>query len=178
MSVIVKPRHNIKMIVAVCDDWGIGVDGGMVVANRVDMRHFVEKTTGHTVLMGRRTLESFPGGRALKNRRNVVLTRDPLFIRAGVEPVRSLEEALITVACDDEVWIIGGGRVYEELLPYACEAVVTRNHCLRSSDTFFPNLDENSEWEIVATSDTQEIAEGEGDAGVRFEFVTYRRVGV
>lgn len=173
----IKPRRNIHVIVAVCDDWGIGADGGMVVANRVDMRHFVEKTTGHTVLMGRRTLESFPGGRALKNRRNVVLTRDPLFVRAGVEPVRTLEEALTTVACDDEVWIVGGGRVYEELLPYASEAVVTKNHCLRNSDTFFPNLDDDPEWEVATASDTYEIAEGEGDAGVQFEFVTYRRVG-
>lgn len=176
MTVNIKPRRNIHMIVAVCDDWGIGADGGMVVANRADMRHFVQKTTGHTVLMGRRTLESFPGGRALKNRRNVVLTRDPLFVRAGVEPVRTLEEALTTVACDDEVWIIGGGRVYEELLPYASECVVTKNHCLRNSDTFFPNLDEDPEWEVVATTDTQEIAEDEGDAGVRFESVTYRRL--
>lgn len=68
---------ELKAIVAVCDDWGIGRDGDMVVANRADMRHFVNKTKGHPVVMGRKTLESFPGGRPLKDRRNIVLTRDP-----------------------------------------------------------------------------------------------------
>ena len=68
---------NLKAIVAVCDDWGIGANGDMVVSNRADMRHFVSCTKGHTVIMGRKTLESFPGARPLKDRRNIVLTRDP-----------------------------------------------------------------------------------------------------
>ena len=72
---------KLSAIVAVCDDWGIGLDGGMIVENREDLRHFVACTTGHAVIMGRRTLESLPGGRPLKNRRNVVLTRDASFSR-------------------------------------------------------------------------------------------------
>lgn len=72
---------ELKAIVAVCDDWGIGRDGDMVVSNRADMRHFVNKTKGHPVIMGRKTLESFPGGRPLKDRRNIVLTRDEAFSR-------------------------------------------------------------------------------------------------
>ncbi len=172
----IEPRPNLKAIVAVCDDWGIGADGGMVVANRADMRHFVAQTTGHTVLMGRRTLESFPGGRPLKNRRNVVLTRDPLFARPGIETVHSVAEALEAVAHDEEVWVVGGGKVYEQLLPFCSEAVVTKNHCLRNSDTFFPNLDCDPAWRITTVSDSDEVAEGEGDAGVGFEFVTYHRV--
>ena len=85
---------ELKAIVAVCDDWGIGRDGDMVVSNRADMRHFVNKTKGHPVIMGRKTLESFPGGRPLKDRRNIVLTRDEAFSREGVEVVHSVDEAL------------------------------------------------------------------------------------
>lgn len=69
-------RCKLSAIVAVCDDWGIGCEGDMVVSNRADMRHFVACTKGCPVIMGRKTLLSFPGGRPLKNRRNIVLTRD------------------------------------------------------------------------------------------------------
>lgn len=100
---------ELKAIVAVCDDWGIGRDGGMVVSNRADMRHFVNKTKGHPVIMGRKTLESFPGGRPLKDRRNIVLTRDEAFSREGVEIVHSVDEALAAVADEDVAWVIGGG---------------------------------------------------------------------
>ena len=108
---------QLKAIVAVCDDWGIGRDGDMVVSNRADMRHFVTCTKGHPVIMGRKTLESFPGGRPLKDRRNIVLTRDGSFTREGVEVVHSVDEALTAVSDEDVAWVIGGGTVYEQLLP-------------------------------------------------------------
>ena len=161
---------TLKAIVAVCDDWGIGVDGGMLVENREDMRHFVRSTTGHPVIMGRRTLESFPGGRPLKNRRNVVLTRDASFSREGVETVTSLEEALAAVAGEDEAWVIGGSSVYEQLLPRCAECVVTRNHCVRAADSYFPNLDADPAWEVSETREGRVTPEG-----VAFDFVTYRR---
>ena len=129
-------------IVAVCDDWGIGLDGGMVVENREDMRHFVACTTGHPVIMGRKTLESFPGGRPLKNRRNIVLTRDRSF----------------------------SPEVYELLLPHCEKAVVTRNHCVRESDTFFPNLDSLPDWKLT---DVREG--GVTPENVPFDFATYCR---
>ncbi len=168
---------DLKAIVAVCDDWGIGLDGGMVVENRADMRHFVACTKGHAVIMGRKTLESFPGGRPLKDRRNVVLTRDASFARAGVEAVRSVDEALAAVAGEDEAWVIGGAEVYRQLLPFCSEAVVTRNRCERPADTFFPNLDDDPAWHIAARDGGHVVAEGEGDAGVAYEFVTYERTG-
>ena len=93
---------ELKTIVAVCDDWGIGRDGDMVVSNRADMRHFVNKTKGHPVIMGRKTLESFPGARPLKDRRNIVLTRDESFSREGVEVVHSVDEALAATFASDE----------------------------------------------------------------------------
>lgn len=163
---------RLNAIVAVCDDWGIGLDGGMVVENRDDMRHFVECTTGHAVLMGRRTLESFPGGRPLRNRRNVVLTRDPSFSREGVEVVHTLEGALAAVSEEEEAWVIGGGEVYRQLLPRCTRVVVTRNHCVRAVDTHFPDLDEDPSWEVEEVR-----AGGVTPEGVPFDFVTYVRTG-
>ena len=163
---------RLNAIVAVCDDWGIGLDGGMVVENRDDMRHFVECTTGHAVLMGRRTLESFPGGRPLRNRRNVVLTRDPFFSREGVEVVHTLEGALAAVSEEEEAWVIGGGEVYRQLLPRCTRVVVTRNHCVRAVDTHFPDLDEDPSWEVEEVR-----AGGVTPEGVPFDFVTYVRTG-
>lgn len=161
---------RLNAIVAACDDWGIGLDGGMTVENREDMRHFVACTTGHAVIMGRRTLESFPGGRPLRNRRNVVLTRDASFSREGVEVARSVEEALLLVAGEDEAWVIGGGEVYRQLIGRCDRAVVTRNHCVRPADTHFPNLDADPSWEVAETRPG-----GVTPEGVAFDFVTYTR---
>lgn len=160
---------------AVCDDWGIGRDGDMLVANRADMRHFVRCTKGHAVIMGRKTLESFPGGRPLKDRRNIVLTRDPAFTRDGVEVVHSIDEALSAVANEEEAWVIGGSEVYRQLLPLCAEVVVTKNHVTHAADAFFPNLDDDPRWRVSATDGGYVVQQGEGDAGVAFEFVTYER---
>lgn len=166
---------NLSAIVAVCDDWGIGSNGGMIVENRADMRHFVRCTKGHTVIMGRKTLDSFPGGRPLADRRNIVLTRDASFARAGVEVVHSVEDALDVIAPNEQAWVIGGAEVYRQFLPCCAYAVVTKNHCVRCADTFFPNLDEDDAWTIASTDDGHEIQPGEGDEGVVYEFVTYTR---
>lgn len=169
---------TLKAIVAVCDDWGIGRDGDMVVSNRADMRHFVNKTKGHPVIMGRKTLESFPGGKPLKNRRNIVLTRDETFAREGVEVVHSVDEALALVAREDVAWVIGGGAVYRQFLTYCAEVEVTQNHVVHPADTYFPNLDEDPEWEAVDYQGECVIGEGQGDVGLHYEFVTYRRKGL
>ena len=171
-----KPIGNLFAIVAACDDWGIGLDGGMLVANKADMRHFVRHTKGHTVLMGRRTLDSFPGGRPLVDRRNVIVTRDKAFGRTGVEVAHTLDEALRMVATDDEVWVIGGGQVYSALLPLCSHAVVTRNHCVREADTFFPDLGADPSWTLTRTvgnaPDGRPLVTAEG---IPFEFETYER---
>ena len=113
---------KLSAIVAVCDDWGIGCEGDMVVSNRADMRHFVACTKGCPVIMGRKTLLSFPGARPLKNRRNIVLTRDEDFSPEGVDAVHSIGEALAAVADEPVAWVIGGGDVYRQFLPYCVEA--------------------------------------------------------
>ena len=102
---------KLSAIVAVCDDWGIGCEGDMVVSNRADMRHFVACTKGCPVIMGRKTLLSFPGGRPLKNRRNIVLTRDESFAPEGVDVVHSIDEALAAVADEPVAWVIGFCRI-------------------------------------------------------------------
>ena len=170
-----KPLNNLNAIVAVCDDWGIGRAGDMVVANRADMRHFVRCTKGHTVIMGRKTLESFPGARPLKDRRNIVLTRDASFVRDGVEVAHSVEDALALLAPDEEAWVIGGAEVYRQMLPLCSRAIVTKNRCIRPADAYFPDLDHDPTWRAAETDGGHTIAEGEGDAGVAFDFVTYER---
>lgn len=166
---------ELKAIVAVCDDWGIGCEGDMVVSNRADMRHFVSCTMGHPVIMGRKTLESFPGGRPLKGRRNIVLTRDEAFAREGVEVAHSVDEALAAVSDEDEAWVIGGGAVYAQLLDRCSAVEVTHNHVTCPCDTFFPNLDAADTWRVAAQSEEHVIEPGQGDEGVRFSFVTYVR---
>lgn len=170
------PLPNLNVIVAVCDDWGIGIGGGMLVDNRADMRHFVRHTKGHTVLMGRKTLESFPGGQPLKGRRNVIITRDLGFAREGVDVAHSIDEALAMVKDDPEVWLIGGGMIYRKLLPLCTRAEITKNHCVRPADTFFPNLDEDPTWHVASST----ARDDEGNPlvtpeGIPFEFVTYTR---
>ena len=163
---------KLSAIVAVCDDWGIGCEGDMVVSNRADMRHFVACTKGCPVIMGRKTLLSFPGGRPLKNRRNIVLTRDEDFAVEGVDVVHSIDEALAAVADESVAWVIGGGEVYRQFLPYCVEAEVTHDPV----DTYFRDLEADPAWEIAQRSGVATIAAGEGDEGVDYEFVTYRRI--
>ena len=143
---------KLSAIVAVCDDWGIGCEGDMVVSNRADMRHFVACTKGCPVIMGRKTLLSFPG------------------------VVHSIDEALAAVADEPVAWVIGGGDVYRQFLPYCVEAEVTHNHCVHVVDTYFPDLEADPAWKIAQRSGVATIAAGEGDEGVDYEFVTYRRV--
>lgn len=170
---------ELRAIAAVTNEWGIGKDGSLVTHIKADMRHFVACTTGNTVIMGRKTLDSFPGGKPLKNRRNIVLTRDESFEREGVEVVYSVDEALEAVAGDELAWVIGGGEVYRQFMPYLAGAEITHTHCNRDCDTFFENLDESDEWELVystfaLTDDAESLIEGED--GEPVEFCTYECV--
>ena len=148
----------------------------MVVSNRADMRHFVACTKGHPVIMGRKTLLSFPGGRPLKTRRNLVLTRDEGFALEGVDVVHSVDEALAAVADESVAWVIGGGEVYRQFLPDCTEAEVTHNHCVHAVDTYFPDLDADPAWEVAQAGEVATIVAGEGDVGLKDEFVTDRSI--
>lgn len=139
-------------IVSVTRDWGIGNGGRLLVHNPVDMRYFREKTMGGTVVCGRTTFESFPGG-ALKGRRNVVLSGDRGYVAKGAEVVHSIEEARATIERDepDSVWLIGGERVYAQLLPWCDRAYVTANDVIVPADAYFPNLEEAPEWVLESS---------------------------
>lgn len=163
-------------IVAVTADWGIGRAGALLVHNTADLRFFAHKTCGHTVLMGRRTLESLPGGRPLTKRRNIVLTRNATFANtlADIECVHDIGAALELVASiepADEVWLIGGGRIYRELLPYCQYAFVTYHAITVPADTFFPNLDADPAWQL-----THQEAWNTTDDGIRFCHREYQRI--
>lgn len=171
----VAPLPNMCAIVAVCDDWGIGRDGRLLVRNKADMRIFKHMTEGNTVIMGRRTLESLPGGKPLANRRNIVLTREAALDGAdGIEVAHCVSDLFGMLSPSETAYVIGGGAVYRELLPLCSCAIVTRNHCVRDADTFFPNLDANGEWEGVRQM-SGAILSGR-DVGVRYDVVAYHRV--
>jgi dihydrofolate reductase len=159
-------------IVSVTRDWGIGNEGKLLVRNRDDMRRFVDLTMGGTVLMGRATFESFPGG-ALKGRRNVELTRQRGYAAEGIETYPNADEALAALESEDpdSVWLIGGETVYRDLLPRCTRAYVTRNDVVLPADAFFPDLDADPGWQVEETREG-----GVTKAGVPFEYVTYRNL--
>lgn len=118
--------------------------------------------------MGHRTLDSFPGGRPLKGRRNIVLTRDPTFQREGVEAVTSLDDALKAGVDLEDLWVIGGGSVYTALLSRCKRVYLTKVDAdAGETDTFFPNLDKLPGWEVEHTSEP--VTEN----GLTFRFVEY-----
>lgn len=156
-----------QAIVAVSQSWGIGKDGHLLFRISADLQRFKALTTGHTVIMGRKTLESLPGGRGLPNRRNLVLTRQKRFIPDRAEAVHSLEELLALAGSD--AFVIGGQAVYEQLLPYCTRAYVTKVFADVPADAFFPNLDEDPLWRAVSTGEMQE------ENGLIFQYVEYQR---
>lgn len=155
-----------NLIVNVTENWGIGFENKLLVSISADLRRFAKLTTGKTVVLGRKTLETFPGGQPLKNRRNLILSRDPDYKVEGAEVVHSLEELL--AACKGEdVCVIGGASVYELLLPYCKTAQITRTYGKWEADRFLPDLDALDNWEVVHTEPIQE------ENGIRFQYIDY-----
>lgn len=155
-------------IVAVYEDWGIGCCGTQPVAICADRKFFRATTKGATVIVGRKTLADFPGGRPLPNRRNIVLTRQEVQID-GVEVAHSPAQAARMAAEDEKVFVIGGGSVYRQMLPLCQRAYVTKVYACPQSDTWFPNLDEDGQWVMEELLDS-----GEED-GIRYEMCLYVR---
>ncbi len=160
-----------QIIVAADENWAIGKDGDLLWHLPEDMKFFREKTTGNVVIMGRKTLDSFPGGKPLKNRVNLVLSRDLDFEREGARAVHSVEEALEAVKGygDRQVFVAGGGHIYREFLPYCDTALVTRVYKSYEADTYFPDLDADGEWELASQGGRKE------HEGISFAFTVYRR---
>lgn len=146
-----------NLIVAVDKNWAIGNKNELLVNIPRDKKFFREMTTGKVVVMGRKTLESFPNGMPLLNRINIVLTENKSYKAKGAILVHSLDELWeeLKKYNRDDIYVIGGGMVYEQLLPYCKTAHITKIDHAFEADTYFPNLDERSEWEITAESDEQ-----------------------
>ena len=156
-----------NLIAAVDQNWAIGTGGDQLCYIPADLKRFRALTTGHPVILGRKTLATFPGGRPLKNRRNLILSRTMGEAPQGAE-VFSTAETLLAAAPED-AFVIGGASVYEQLLPWCSTAYVTRIQAEFPADRFFPDLDASPEWERG-----EESAPLEQD-GIVFRYVTYRR---
>ncbi len=139
----------LSLIVAIDEKNAIGIDGDMLCYLPNDLRHFKETTSGHTVIMGKRTLFSLPKY-PLPNRRNIVLSSQPDTRIEGVEWVRSIEEAQQAVATEEEAFIMGGGTVYKQFMPLADKLYITHiHHAFPAADTYFPEID-LSIWQQIA----------------------------
>ena len=160
-----------NLIVAVDKNWAIGYKGKLLISIPEDMKFFRETTTGHTVVMGKNTLLSFPNSKPLKNRNNIVIALEKDFTVEGATTVYSIEEALeeIKKYDSDDVYVIGGGSIYKQLLTYCDKAYITYINHSYSADTFFPNLDEDDEWEITSESEEQTYFD------IEYFFRTYER---
>lgn len=146
-----------NMIVAVDNNWAIGCRNELLARIPGDQRFFREVTTGNVVVLGRKTLETFPQGQPLKNRTNIILSKKQDYEVRGAVVVHSIEELLeeLKQYDSDRIYIIGGESVYRTMLPYCDTVHVTKIDHTYEADAYFPNLDEMPEWEITADSDEQ-----------------------
>ena len=155
-------------IVAVYSDWGIGDGGTQPVVLKADRRHFRRLTDGSAVIVGRKTLEDVPGGKPLANRFNIVVSRQGINVD-GALVVHSTGEALDAAEDFEQCFVIGGASVYMQFFNYLERVYVTKIDIEPPSDSFFPNLDRNPEWECVAQEPWEE------ENGIRYCFCTYER---
>lgn len=157
-----------ELIVAVYDDWGIGRDGTQPVALSADRKFFRQTTKGAMVIVGRRTIEDFPGKKPLPGRVNIALTRTQREI-PGFTVCTSPEAAAELAKSADRCFVIGGGSIYRQMLPFCDTAYITKVHCTIDSDTYFYNLDEDPEWHLDSV-----LQSGEED-GIAYEMCLYKR---
>ena len=146
-----------NLIAAVDKNWAIGKNNQLLVKIPMDQKFFRETTTGKVVVMGRKTLESFPNGLPLKNRTNIVLTRNPKYEVKDAIVVHSLEELReeLKKYNSEDIYIIGGEQIYNALVDECDVAHITKIEYEYDADAYFPNLDEKPEWKIVADSEEQ-----------------------
>ena len=158
-----------KCIVNVAKDWGIGLQDQLLVSISADLHRFRQLTDGKVVILGRKTLATFPGGRPLKNRVNLVLSANPSLEIPGADVLHSLPALLERCRrySPDDLCVIGGASVYELLLPYCRQALVTKTMARWPADRFFPNLDSLPGWNIISQSEVLE------ENGINFQYIDY-----
>ena len=157
-----------NVIVAVDQNWAIGKDGDQLAYIPADLKRFKALTTGHPVILGRKTMATFPGGRPLKGRENLVLSRDPTFVPEGARVFRDLKELL--ARAPEDAFVVGGASVYNALLPRCDTAYVTKIGREYPADCWFPDLDRDPAWTLAEESDPLE------HEGLVFRYATYRRI--
>ena len=162
----------IRAIVHADKKWGIGKNNDMMFSLPQDMKFFRATTLGHTVVMGGNTLRSFPNGKPLKNRVNIVLSRGQVCDECIFVRDMDALKAEMKAHKDEDIFVIGGGAIYRELLPYCHEALVTKVDADGGAEVFFPNLDENENFECVYQSEPID------DNGYTIRFTTYKNNAV
>ena len=160
-----------NLIVNVDSNWAIGYRGKLLVSIPEDMKVFRSETTGKVVGRGRKTLDTFPGGQPLKNRTNIILTRNPNYQVKGAIICHSVEEVLeeLKKYNSEDVYIIGGDSIYKEFLPYCDVAHVTRTDHVYDADAWFPNLEEDPAWVLTGESEEKTYFD------LEFRFCRYER---
>lgn len=160
-----------NIIAAVDNNWAIGSKNELLVRIPNDHKHFREETTGKVVVLGRKTLETFPQKQPLKNRTNIILSTNPGYQVKDALVVHSIEELLeeLKKYDDEDIYIIGGESIYRQMLPYCSVAHITRIDREYEADAYFPNLDEDPEWEITADSEEQTYFD------IAYQFLKYER---
>jgi dihydrofolate reductase len=161
-----------KAIVAVDSDWGIGCCGKSLFRIPEDLKFFKEMTLGKVVVMGKETFESLPGREPLKDRTNIVLSREMGYRNAGVIVCHSLEEFFTELRKYDteDVFVIGGESIYSQLLKYCREAYVTKIYGKRTADKYFTDLDREKSWKLAWSSDLQTYRD------IEYKFTKYENI--
>ncbi len=161
-----------KLVVAVDKNWAIGYKGELLVSIPADHKAFRQETTGKVVVLGRKTLDTFPGKQPLKNRVNIILSRDESYTVKDALVVHSVDELLEeTKKYDpDDVYIIGGASVYEQMLPYCDTAIVTKIDHEYEADAYFHDLDNDPSWKLTDEGEEQTYFD------LEYNFLRYRRV--
>lgn len=162
-----------KAIVIVDKNWAIGCQNALLAHIPSDLKFFKNKTLNNIIVYGRKTLETFPNGKPLKNRVNILLTRDPKYRTSESSfVVNSIDEILqMNSEIKENLFVVGGQSVYEQLLPYCDTVYVTKIDEAFPADAYFPNLDlDNSNWTLVTISEKQE------ENGFTFYFCEYKRI--
>ena len=156
-------------------NWGIGFENRLLVHIPEDMRFFRDMTLGSVVVMGRKTLESLPGGRPLEGRRNLVLTRNPSYQAVGVQTAPGIQALMQELSfCESKnIYVIGGASIYRQMLDFCDTAYITKVARAYQADAFLPNLDVQGGWRLAASSGAQFSP----DAGVEYRFLRYERRG-
>ena len=157
------------LIAAVDQNWAIGYQNKLLARISPVLKRFKALTLGHPVLLGRKTLETFPGGKPLPGRQNYILSTNPDYKVENAVVLHSLEEA--GAACPADTFVIGGGQVYRAALDWCDTAYITKIHASFEADAWFPNLDTLPEWELAEEEPVLE------DGGLAFHYATYRRKG-